>query len=367
MWTLIDDLGSAGPEVPVDDLPGLPGQSRGTLLPSRVFSVDPESGVIRFGDGVRGARPELGATIRATYDFGAGREGNVAQGAITTGAPSGVKVVNPIRTWGGAEAETVAEGEKQVSMFLQHRDRLVTKDDFETIVLRTPGVEIGRVEVIPAYNPALTGSEPGDAAGAVTLMLIPRNDPEQPEAPRPDRLFLDAICRYIDPRRLVTTEVFLRGPLWQDVWITIGIKAAPDSNAGVVREAVQQAVRKFLAPFTDSASVLPPDPAPLLATRTNPPAKGWPLRKPLSRLEVATVVARVQGVEIVRGIIVAKGTSGAQETIEFRGLELPHARSISVVIGDPLDLEQVRGETSLTLPGATTTRVPVPFIPEECR
>src|SRR5215467_9216528 len=50
------------------------------------------------------------------------------------------------------------------------------------------------------------------APGAVTVMAIPKSDPLQPDAPRPDRLFLDAICRYLDRRRLVTTEVFLRGP-----------------------------------------------------------------------------------------------------------------------------------------------------------
>ena len=50
-------------------------------------------------------------------------------------------VSNPDRTWGGAEAETVAEGEKQIARHLQHRDRLVTAADFEAITLRTPGVE----------------------------------------------------------------------------------------------------------------------------------------------------------------------------------------------------------------------------------
>ena len=49
--------------------------------------------------------------------------------------------------------ETVADGEKQIARHLQHRDRLVTAADFEAITLRTPGVEIGRVEVLPAFNP----------------------------------------------------------------------------------------------------------------------------------------------------------------------------------------------------------------------
>ena len=37
-------------------------------------------------------------------------------------------------------------------------------------------------------------------------------------------MFLDAICRYIDPRRLVTTEIFLRGPEYVDLWVSIGVE-----------------------------------------------------------------------------------------------------------------------------------------------
>src|SRR5207237_7518792 len=96
---------------------------------------------------------------------------------------AGVKVENPVRTWGGTAAETVGEGEKQVTRFLQHRDRLVNAADFETITMRTPGVEIGRVDVLPAYNPLLSRHEPGNAHGAVTLMLIPKLSVNRPSAP----------------------------------------------------------------------------------------------------------------------------------------------------------------------------------------
>ena len=41
----------------------------------------------------------------------------------------------------------------------------------------------------------------------VTVVVAPRHDPANPAAPRPDTPFLDALCRYLDPRRLVTTEL----------------------------------------------------------------------------------------------------------------------------------------------------------------
>jgi hypothetical protein len=44
---------------------------------SRVFMLDAEAGEIRFGDGMRGARPPLGASVIADYEYSDGRAGNV--------------------------------------------------------------------------------------------------------------------------------------------------------------------------------------------------------------------------------------------------------------------------------------------------
>ena len=90
---------------------------------------------------------------------------------------------------------------------LPHPDRLVTAEDFHDIASRTPGVDVARVEVLAAWHPDLGDSQPGDAPGVVTLMLVPRHDPRQPDAPQPDGAFIDAVCRHLDPRRLVTTEL----------------------------------------------------------------------------------------------------------------------------------------------------------------
>src|SRR5204863_10130034 len=107
----------------------------------------------------------------------------------------------------------------------------------------------GRVEVIPAASPEFGANEPGDAPGAVTLMLVPRRDPDQPDAPRPDRLFLDAVCAWLDPKRLVTTEIFLRGPVYKRIWVSVGISVAADRSSAEVKQAVEQAVRAAVSPL----------------------------------------------------------------------------------------------------------------------
>ena len=353
-WEEIDDLLSAGPEVPSDDLRQPPGTLtvRNPLV--EVFTVNPESGEIKFGDGFRGKRPPLGAIMRASYDYGVGRAGNVGPGSINSSPalPAGLKVANPVRTWNGADAETIGEGEKQITRYLQHRDRLVTAADFETIARRTPGVDLGRIEVLAAYNPELKPNPPGNAAGAVTIMVIPRFDSVQPNAPMPDRFFLDAMCRYLDPRRLVTTELFLRGPNYIAIWFSVGINVQAGFSIAQVREAVKQELLDFLSPLPKGA--------------VNP--TGWKLGKPVVDIELVAVASRVQGVESVSGVRIALGKLPVQSNIPMTGLDLPLVAGISVVTGDPLDIEQVRGQMGGPSDGATGKKkiVPVPVVPETC-
>src|SRR6185369_9161496 len=378
-WQEIDDLTSAGPEVPVAD----PRNPPGTVVVKNemvtVFKLNPESGEIRFGDGLRGKRPPLNAQILASYHYGVGRDGNVNAGAISGGPalPSGIKVTNPIATWGGAEGESVSEGEKQISRYLQHRDRLVSSEDFTTIALRTPGVDIGRVEVIPAFNPELGKNEPGDAPGAVTLMVIPKYDPKQPDAPLPEKLFIESICSHLESRRLVTTEVFLRGPTYKKIWISAGFNviAGKSTSIAEVREAVKKELYRFLSPLP-SATSTQGDVTGAYPFTYFP--KGWPLWNPVVAKELVAVISRVPGVSLVNGVLLAEDTKKPDDQVEMRGLELPRIMGLSVTVGDPLSLDQLRGQAGTFVQpggdssgsqgsGAQPAFLPIPLIPEECK
>jgi Baseplate J-like protein len=358
-WVEIEDFLSAGPEVPVPDLRQPPGSPspKYSVDKVKVFTLDAEAGQLRFGDGEQGARPPVGAVMRADYDYARGGAGNVSPGQINSGPalPAAFTVTNPVRTWRGADAETVSQGEKQISRYLQHRDRLVTTSDFDSIVRRTPGVEIGRVEVIPAFNPELVPNVPGDAPGAVTLMLIPKYDPAQPDAPAPDRLFMDTVCSYLNPRRLVTTEIFLRGPEYKGIWLSVGLTVEAGYSIAQVREDVKRALVRFLSPL--------PDPSQDASDPTARVRAGWPLGKPVVDLEVLAEANRVQGVLMVNQVVLAHAHNGPTSTVGMVGLQLPRLLGISVSAGDPASLDQLRGQET---PPTAATRLPLPVIPEEC-
>lgn len=359
-WQEIDDLLAAGPELAIPDTTD--------PRPTDVFLADHEAGLLRFGDGLAGRRPPAGAHLFASYLYSEGVEGNVGAGAIKGGPllPAGFTAANPIPTWGGADAETVDDGEKQVRRFLQHRDRLVTAGDFEAIAWRAPGIAIGRIEVLPAWHPSLSPAAPGAAPGIVTLLAIPRYDPEHPDAPRADRMFLDALCRHLDPRRLVTTELVLRGPIYKGIWISVGIETVAGVSIAETSEAVRQRLRDYLSPLSplDFADQL----GPLYGPPPAPEQRGWPLRMPVQARVLLAEAARVAGVRSVAPVVLAEGGGAAVETVPIDGIELPEILGISVVAGDPVDLASLRGDSSGTGGGGTDAkkRLPVPVVAETC-
>jgi hypothetical protein len=327
-WRFTDDLLSAGPD-------------------EQVFTIDPESGQVRFGDGLRGARPPAGRRIRASYEYGAGRQGNVGIAAVkTTGEArlqGGFRLENPLPTWGGDDGETIAQAEANIPLYLRHRDRLVTERDFGDITRRAPGVDVGRVDVLSLFHPALPPQQ--SAAGVVTLMVIPALDPLRPRWPSPDRLFLRKICDYLEPRRLMTTELHVRGPQYVPVHLSVGVRV----RAGHVRDVVLQAVRTTLP---DYLSALPPG---------GPDGEGWPLGKRLMKKDLEAVVTRVAGVEFVESLELGVRGSQDVEQASLTGLELPFLAQLAVREGEAEPLAAI-GAPSAEPP----TTIPVPVSRVKC-
>jgi hypothetical protein len=358
-WSETGDLLDAGGEVALVPRTGAPGSEAGEPelpRPDRVFALSPADGTLRFGDGRHGRRPPAGAAMTADYDFALGAAGNVPPDAITSSPalPPGVKVTNPVRTWGGADAESVADAERHAARFVQHRDRLVTPQDIEAIALRTPGVDVGRVEVISCYDPQLGAMPPGDAAGCVTVMAIPRHDPVRPETPEADQAFLDTVCRHLAPRRLVTTELFVRGASYVDLWLTIGYRPVAGRSPAEVERAIALRLRRALAALDPALTFADGDEA----------RNGWPLGVAVERLALATEVARADGVEFVTGLRMAAGTGGETERIPLSGLQLPRVLGVLCAPGDPPPLDAVRGMG--TPPPSGPPPMPVPVTPEDC-
>jgi predicted phage baseplate assembly protein len=315
----------------------------------KVFALDPEAGQLRFGDGLRGARPQTGWRIVASYEYGGGVQGNVGIGAIKTSRDASLqgtfKISNPLPTSGGSAAQTPAQGEQTVPLVIRHKDRLVTAADFHDLALETPGAGVGRVEVLPLFLPGSPDRE--DAAGVVTLMVVPQTDPVDPLWPVPDRAFLRRVCNYLEPRRLVTTEVHVEAPIYKPVYISVGISVRAGFFPDLVRKNVTSALQVYL-------SSLPPG---------GPFGGGWPLSRRLLKKDLEAVATRVPGVDYVESMELGVESPVDIDEYVLSGLQLPRVAGITVGEGPAEPLSSVFGTKPPPPPDSV---VPIPVGPAKC-
>lgn len=325
----------------------------------RHYTLDPEAGRVRFGNGLAGRAPQLGERVRSrAYRYGGGAAGNVAPGAISKLSPLGsslpglakVKAKNPLPAWGGADRETTAEALERIPGELRRRDRAVTRGDFRELALATPGAGVGRAECLPLFNPHTRDRQ---AAGVVSVVIWPRQDPAHPNAPLPDRRLLRSVSAFLDARRLLTTELYVIPPTYRQIAVAVGLKAKSGYGAETVRRWVELVLRQYLAP-------LPP---------YGPEGRGWPLGWPDGKRvygpELEAAALQVEGVEFLEGLRVAGWDAGSaswvEGTVELALDEVPELAEITVISGPPA----APGAALGPVPPAKTP-VPIPVIRQEC-
>jgi predicted phage baseplate assembly protein len=284
----------------------------------RDYTVDYEAGAAHFG-ALR--VPQLGERIRVqSYRYGGGLAGNVPAGALSLSA-GGAKVTNPLPAAGGADAASLTEALDAIPADIHRRDRAVVAGDFRELALQVTGV--GRAEPLPLLHPD-TPSVP--AAGVVSVVIFPTEDLTAPNAPLPGLGLLRRAARYLDVRRLVTTELYVVPPTYRQVAVSIGLAVRAGYQVDAVRRWVDTILRQYLA-------VLPP---------LGPDGAGWPLGRAVRIAELEAVAVQVEGVEYVTGsgLGIPDGSGGYKPTdpVLLERWEVPELAALSVVVGAPLPI-----------------------------
>lgn len=351
-WHRVDDLAAIHPDSNVArDAPA--------------YELDEAAGVLRFGDGVRGRVPEREMRIRLAFGrFGGGRAGNLAAGSLTElsaeavgGGPApAVKVFQPLAADGGEDAETLAQAERRIPSYLRHRDRAVTAEDYGSLAFETPGITVGRVEVLPRFKPRDRRFE---VPGVVSVMALPFRPLSRAPNPRPDRPFIERLHAYLSARTPLATELYVIGCEYVPLGVSVGVTIRDGFARDQVLDEVRQAVQRLLWP-------LPPGGA---------DAQGWPLGRNVKSREVEVEVSRVAGVREVAGLVLfrrdgntwrslaAGGSTDAAQTLELAQWQLPELLAV-VVTDDPGGAPSVL--TAPPNPYADPDAVAVPVVPELC-
>jgi predicted phage baseplate assembly protein len=287
----------------------------------RHYTVDLVAGLVHFG--ARARVPQIGQRIRVvSYRFGGGTDGNLPAGAITSLSDvAGVKVTNILPAAGGADAASLTEALEEIPAEVNHRDRAVAADDFRALALEVQGVR--RAEPLPLLHPDTPSHQ---AAGVMSVLIFPAEDRRNPGAPEPDMALLRRVAAYLNPRRLVTCELYVIPPTYRKVAVSVGVHVRSGYQVDAVRRWVELILRQYLAPLPDFG----------------PDGDGWPLGQAVRRAELEAVAVQVDGVEYLEDELklARLDESGAwvteQQRVELQKWEVPELAAITVVAGIPL-------------------------------
>lgn len=170
--------------------------------------------IIRFGDGVAGAIPNLSDTIEVNYTRTDGEDGNVDANTLTTAVgaiptPSGftLTITNPDRASGGATVESLTSLKRNIPRLIRTKNRAVTEQDFIDIGNLHPQVQQTSVvfecgKTVDVYIVPI-----GGGIAASTLVTDVEN--------------------WYDPRKIITTNlnVFPAGEIRLQLQITLRVLA----------------------------------------------------------------------------------------------------------------------------------------------
>jgi predicted phage baseplate assembly protein len=226
-WEQVDDFLASGPDDPH-------------------YTLNATKGEIRFGDGrLHGRIPVAGADIVAfEYRYGGGQAGNVGPNLITTPMTplTGVEAVTNERpAEGGRDEQEIEDLKTEAPEVLRHRNRAVSAKDFAALAKQAGGV--AKATGLALAHPDHPGVE---VPGAVTVIIVPDSGDIPPE---PSSDLIRHVCGYLDEFRLLTTELFVRGPEFKKITVDVRVAAEPYAAFGAVSQDVEHALDKFLNPI----------------------------------------------------------------------------------------------------------------------
>ena len=150
------------------------------------------------------------------------------------------------------------------------------------------------------------------------------------------------------------------------VWVSIGIEISGGQAAAEVVERVKAQIRAHLSPLPRAGLSVRDLIEPLYAPEADPALRGWPLGRSVNARTILAEAARTPGVVSVADVLLAQGAGPAVESVPLEGLELPELLGISVTVGDPVPLDQLRGATPVESGSGAIKRLPVPVLAETC-
>ncbi len=281
-----DDAGTdifgtaAGQSSTWSEVPSLAGRS----ADDPVFTLDPDTGIVTFGDGVQGRKVPAGFrnVTAVSYQVGGGAAGRVAAGAITamvTSLPYVVGVTNPDPAVGGSDPEPEPDAVRRGAGQLRARGRAVAAADYGLLALEAPGALVARAYGAAGLDPEHPGTP---AAGVVGVLVVPPvTDPSGP--PVPTSATLQAVADHLTASVApIGVRVVAATPAYHQVQLEAWVVLDPGLGPSEVLRAAADILGGYLHPLTGGDD-----------------GAGWPFGGPLRNVALVRRLLAVPGVAAV--------------------------------------------------------------------
>lgn len=169
---------------------------------------------------------------------------------------------------------------------LRQVDRAVTGADFEQLAGQVPGV--ARAQCVPLRNldlpdaTAFTVPQPGH----ISVVIVPQetsktvDSPEQSPIPHPE--LITAVRQYLEPRRLLTTQVHVARPRYVPIRVRVTLFLKPDAVNRALCRDVMDRLRTFFHPIQGGLD-----------------GQGWPFGRNIYVSEIYELLDQHPGVDYV--------------------------------------------------------------------
>jgi hypothetical protein len=287
----------------------VPWRNRPTLTfsgPSdRDYTLERTRGRVLFGDGVRGLVLPAGVDNVRTrrYRSGGGTAGNVPAGAIDQ-VLSGTLVAgvtNPIRAEGGAEPEREAAVLARGPQTVRHRRQALTLADYEALACEaSPGVAVARAT---------------SRRGRVTIAIVPHSPDPAPEPSWELRRKVREFLRLRAPASL-GGAISVVAPTYHRIGASVVLVPRTPGATGLLVADATKALHEFLHPLTGG-----------------PDRTGWPFGRDVRLSDVAALLARLTGVDVIEDLLLVVDGAPQPETVVVPPERLVAPGTIDVQLG----------------------------------
>lgn len=276
---------------------------------SRHYILDYSHSSITFGDNINGMIPPVTGAGNIKCDIyytGGGLRGNVGRNMINapeTPIPYVDKVNNPYPAAGGADRETPQKIRERAPSMLKHLNRAVTAEDFE-ILAKQASTEIGLASCRPSKE------------GVVRLIIIPTTESNE-EGGRlsPSSALIDKVREYLEPRRLITTQLEITGPSYREFSISsvIALKKNVSDQSEEIKQQITEKLTEFFNPLKGGLN-----------------GGGWPMGRSVHLSEIYYIIDNVKGVDYVSRITL--DNNPAKEKVDIAEDQFPFLTATEIKI-----------------------------------